>query len=84
MKPAPQSEEALQNASMACEESLQPCSDQARGSTRDRACAQEPRAAQKAASPCANLLDSERDTAQLEGFRALRLGYTFLSPREAG
>ena len=67
MKPAPQSEGALQNASMVCEENLQPCSDQVRGRTKDRDCTQEPRATQKAVSPCANLLDSERDTAQLKG-----------------
>ena len=67
MKPAPQSEEALQNAGIVCEENLQPCADQVRGSTRDRDCTQEPRATQKAVSPCANLLDSEGDTAQLKG-----------------
>ena len=67
MKPSPQSEEALQKVGMISEENLQPCSDQARGSTRDRVCTQEPRAAQKAVSPCANLLDSERGTAQLRG-----------------
>ena len=67
MKPAPQSEEALQNAGIVCEENLQPCADQVRGSARARDCTQEPRATQKAVSPCANLLDSEGDTAQLKG-----------------
>ena len=62
MKAAPRSEKA------ACEESLQPCSDQVRGSTRDRVCTQDPHDARKAASPCANLVDSERDTPQLKGF----------------
>ena len=67
MKPALQSEEALQNANIICKENLQPCSDQIRGSTRDRDCTQEPRCTQKAVSPCAYLLDSGRDTAQLKG-----------------
>ena len=67
MEPAPQSEEALQNAGIVCEENLQPCADQVRGSARARDCTQEPRATQKAVSPCANLLDSEGDTAQLKG-----------------
>ena len=67
VKPAPQSEEALQNAGMFCEENLQPCSDQVRGSPRDRVCTQEPRATQKGVSPCANLLGSERDAPQLMG-----------------
>ena len=67
MKPAPQSEEALQNAGIVCEENLQPCAEQVRGSARARDCTQEPRATQKAVSPCADLLDSEGDTAQLKG-----------------
>ena len=62
MKAAPRFEKA------ACEESLQPCSDQVRGSMRDRVCTQDPHDARKAASPCANLVDSERDTPQLKGF----------------
>ena len=67
MKPAPQSEEALQNAGMVCEGNFQPCSDQVRGSTRGWNCTQKPRATQKAESPCANLFGSERVTALLMG-----------------
>ena len=66
-KPAPHCEEALHNASIVSEESLQPSADQVRGSARARDCTQEPRVTQEAVGPCANLLDSEGDTARLGG-----------------
>ena len=55
------------NAGIVSEESLQPSADQVRGSARARDCTQEPRVTQEAVGPCANLLDSEGDTAQLGG-----------------
>ena len=84
MKPAPQSEEALQNAGMVCKENFQPCSDQVRGSTRGWNCTQKPRATQKAESRCANLFGSERVTALLMGSEPCRLDTLFFSPHDAG
>ena len=66
-KPAPQCEEAVHDAGIVSEESLQPFVNQERGSARARDCTQEPRVTQEGVGPCANLLDSEGDTAQLGG-----------------
>ena len=60
-KPAPQCEEAVHDPGIDSGESLQPCNARARDST------QEPRVTQESVGPCANLLDSEGDIAQLGG-----------------
>ena len=64
-KPASQREEALHDAGIDCEESLRRSPDQVRGGARTRDCAQELRVSQEAVAPCANLLDSEGESARL-------------------
>ena len=70
-KPAPQCEEAVHDPGIVSEESLQSFVNQERGSARARDCTQELLVTQEGVGPCANLLDSEGDTAQLGGVLSL-------------
>ena len=66
-KPAAQREEAVHEPGIDSGETLQPFVSQERGNARARDSAQEPRVTQESVGPCANLLDSEGDFAQLGG-----------------
>ena len=66
-KRAAQCEEAVRDPGIDSGESLQPFVSQERGNARARDSAQEPRVTQESVGPCANLLDSEGDFAQLGG-----------------
>ena len=66
-EPAPQTSRGTGERQHHSQRKLQSCSDQIRGSMRNRDCTQAPRGTRKVVTPRAYLLSSRRDTGQLEG-----------------